>query len=48
MIAHGREVHDALNKARHVCERRRDSEAAVFCENEAGVLFQQLASPAPS
>ena len=24
MPAHGREVHDALNKARHGCERRRD------------------------
>jgi len=22
MLAHGREVHDALNKARHGCERR--------------------------
>ena len=34
------EVHDALNKARHVCERRRDGEAAVSRENEAGGLFQ--------
>jgi hypothetical protein len=24
MLAHRREVHDALNKARRVCERRRD------------------------
>src|SRR5574340_50623 len=34
------EVHDALNKARHVCERRRDGEATVSCENDAGGLFQ--------
>jgi hypothetical protein len=29
MFARGREVHDALNKARQVCERRRVGEAAV-------------------
>ena len=37
------DVHDALNKARHGCERRRDSEAAVSCENKAGGLFQHPA-----
>ena len=37
------EVHDALNKARHVCERRRDREAAVSCENKAGGRFQHPA-----
>jgi hypothetical protein len=36
------EVHDALNKGRHVCERRRDSEA-VSCENKAAGLFQHPA-----
>jgi len=38
------EAHDALNKACHVCERRRDSEAAVSCENEAGGLFTILSA----
>ena len=33
------EVHDATNKERHVCERRRVGEAAVSCENAAGGLF---------
>ena len=32
-----------LNEARHVCERRRDSEAAVSCENETGGRFQHPA-----
>jgi len=40
MLRRGFEVHDALNKARHVCERRRESEAAVSCENVAGDVFQ--------
>ena len=37
------EVHAAPNKMRHVCERRRDGEAAVSRENEAGGLFQHPA-----
>ena len=32
MFAHASEVHDVPNKARQVCERRRESEAAVSCE----------------
>ena len=32
MFAHAGEVHDVPNKARQVCERRRESEAAVSCE----------------
>ena len=31
-FADGREVHDAPNKARHVCERPRDGERAVARE----------------
>lgn len=34
------EVYDAPNKARHVCERRQDGEAAVSVENELGGPFQ--------
>ena len=30
------------NKARHACERRRDGEAAVSCENTVGVFFTSL------
>ncbi len=28
------------NKGRHVCERRRDGEAAVSCENDAREILQ--------
>ena len=42
-VQHGRsEVRDALNKSRHACECRRESEAAVSCENEAGGLVNIL------
>jgi len=34
-FADGREVHDAPDKARHVCERPRGGERAVSCERPA-------------
>jgi hypothetical protein len=45
VLRRGFEVHDALNKARHVCERRRESEAAVSCENAAGDVFEHPERP---
>ena len=41
------EVHDATNKERHACERRRVGEAAVSCENAAGGLFPHPAKSIP-
>ncbi len=35
----------SLDKARHVCERRRESEAAVFCENAAEGRLQHPDRP---
>ena len=48
MFAHGREVHDALNKARQVCERRRDGEPAVSCEHPVSAERAVSREPAVS